>query len=306
MGKKSRRREKGTQGHTATSPTRGANESACANNGIFEDDEAQERVDRELDTKLEKVILEAMSGKDARRGPGARAELMQRFFHILGVDLTQYDDNAETFHDPDQASRMKRASRYTSVMSLRYWIRWDLIECRATGMMRLERTLAIKDDGDPRKSLSRLEELRAAELKPAMFESIKHSALQPPAASTPKHQGLSDLACFCSIGNAELVEKVIVKLTTAGSEERKQLIERKETCFRLTPLHIATLFATWSPTMIEYVKVVNVLLSFGANPFAKDIWGYTVLHYATDRKYIMFTCWVPNTKLFDPLADDLT
>jgi len=120
---------------------------------------------------------------------------------------------------------------------------------------------------------------------PAVAESVI-----VPEKIAPEHQklqGMSVFALFCHLGNAYMVEKILLSLTAVGSEERRMLLERRETSLRLPPLLVVILYSIiLCETQAEFEKVADVLLLYGADPFATDVLGRNAIHYATDGKMI--------------------
>mmetsp|Transcript_37067 Transcript_37067/g.64990 ORF Transcript_37067/g.64990 Transcript_37067/m.64990 type:complete len:556 (-) Transcript_37067:298-1965(-) len=100
--------------------------------------------------------------------------------------------------------------------------------------------------------------------------------------------GLSPFAMMCCSGNAAVVEKAI-KQTAKGSKERMQLLERRETGMRLTPLLLAIAmskhkrFASRATGVkeadVDHVNVVKILLHYGARPDCKELTGKSAAHY---------------------------
>ncbi|KAL7526296.1 hypothetical protein ACHAWF_001714, partial [Thalassiosira exigua] len=105
--------------------------------------------------------------------------------------------------------------------------------------------------------------------------------------------GLGPFARSCASGNAKAVEEAI-KQTMEGSEERMQLLERRETGMRLSPLMIAIAiskckqyFSHLTGAMLasmDHVKVVRVLLKYGAKPDCRELTGKTVVHYGASSR----------------------
>lgn len=96
---------------------------------------------------------------------------------------------------------------------------------------------------------------------------------------------LSDMAVSCIFGSVKEVEK---KLQEAANEEGEsavtRLLETRETSLRLSPLlmmvSISKNFDLDGQALREnQVKVVKVLLKYGARPDARDVCGKTVCHY---------------------------
>ena len=102
------------------------------------------------------------------------------------------------------------------------------------------------------------------------------------------YRGLSPFALMCCVGNAKGVEKAL-KETTAGSEERMHLLERRETGMRWSPLLFAVATSKCKPTIaamtgtreaeMDHMNTVRILLLFGARPDCKELTGKTVVHY---------------------------
>mmetsp|Transcript_2551 Transcript_2551/g.3720 ORF Transcript_2551/g.3720 Transcript_2551/m.3720 type:complete len:569 (+) Transcript_2551:145-1851(+) len=100
--------------------------------------------------------------------------------------------------------------------------------------------------------------------------------------------GLSPFARACCLGNASAVEQAI-KQTAEDSEERMHLLERRETGMRLTPLLLAVAISKCKPyacgitgtniAAMNHMKVVKLLLQYGARPDCKEASGKTMVHY---------------------------
>lgn len=124
--------------------------------------------------------------------------------------------------------------------------------------------------------------------------------------------GLTPFAMMCCLGNATAVEKAI-KLTAEGSEERMQLVERRETGMRFTPLLLAIAISKCKPYAcsitgarevdMNHVKVVKILLRYRARPDCKELTGKSAVHYgagshATQETLIMTDCIFEAAKSF--------
>ena len=98
----------------------------------------------------------------------------------------------------------------------------------------------------------------------------------------------SSFAIGCASGNVKAVERFILA-TEKGSEERQQLLERRESGLRLSPLLIAVahskgkLHVSMAMGMqikdMDHVGVVRMLLRHGARPDARELTGKTMSHY---------------------------
>jgi hypothetical protein len=101
---------------------------------------------------------------------------------------------------------------------------------------------------------------------------------------------LSRPGYYASYPFPKKLEDHITSSTKPGTEERKLLVEKRDTTFRLSPLMCAVFMfglvnidseKTADGFKRDYKQSVHLLLKYGANPFAKDITGRTVIHYAT-------------------------
>ena len=102
-------------------------------------------------------------------------------------------------------------------------------------------------------------------------------------------RGLSPFGYACAQGNKQMVLNMI-KATKEWSNERMQLLEKRETSLRLSPLLITIAFSKAKSTVcyhtgvseinMDHVGVVEALLRYGARPDVKELSGRTVIHYA--------------------------
>jgi len=130
---------------------------------------------------------------------------------------------------------------------------------------------------------------------------------------------LSSFSRLCAVGNAAMVEKRI-KATSEFSNERKMLLEKRETGMRLSPL-LMTIY--WSKQKertsqmtrvnlqdMNHLRTVKVLLKYGARPDVRDVTGKTMAHYgagswATDETMLMNDHCVEATKACDYFGKDV-
>jgi hypothetical protein len=103
---------------------------------------------------------------------------------------------------------------------------------------------------------------------------------------------LSMFAIACITGMYSKVQKMLEEVagknqdvSETPSPELIQLLERRETCLRLTPLLMVVSMGknlrigNASTLDSQQVKVVELLLKYGARPDARDVCGKTVCHY---------------------------
>lgn len=105
--------------------------------------------------------------------------------------------------------------------------------------------------------------------------------------------GFSPFAMSCCLGNAKAVEKAIDE-TVEGSDERTHLLERRESGIRLSPLLLAIAISKVKSYTCQitgtreadmnHVKVVKVLLRYGARPDCKELTGKSAVHYAAGSR----------------------
>jgi len=86
---------------------------------------------------------------------------------------------------------------------------------------------------------------------------------------------------FCSLGDFERVRKI---LHQTNVQELKNLVEKRFSSMRLSPLVLTVaaskiLSIRLANKASDHVKVIQLLLKYGANPYAKDVVGKTVCHY---------------------------
>ena len=101
--------------------------------------------------------------------------------------------------------------------------------------------------------------------------------------------GFSPFGNACATGDVSKVENML-KVTETGSEERRQLLERRETGMRFSPLCLTTaLYKSRQHvsmrlkipvSQMDHVAVFKMLLKYGAAPDGKEATGKTVVHYA--------------------------
>ncbi|KAL7531753.1 hypothetical protein ACHAXR_004216, partial [Thalassiosira sp. AJA248-18] len=90
-------------------------------------------------------------------------------------------------------------------------------------------------------------------------------------------------AMMCCLGNAKAVEKAIQET------DEDELLEQRESGMRLSPLLLAIAISKCKPYVcsitgaveanMDHVKVVKVLLRYGAKPDCKDLTGKSAVHY---------------------------
>jgi hypothetical protein len=102
---------------------------------------------------------------------------------------------------------------------------------------------------------------------------------------------MSEFARECLVGNVPAVQKKLDEalssaITEEGppSEKLIQLLEKRETALRLSPLMIMASMAknmSLPPAMVmkQQIQVAKLLLQYGARPDARDVCGKSVCHY---------------------------
>lgn len=121
----------------------------------------------------------------------------------------------------------------------------------------------------------------------------ENTILYPGEYQFYSNRRLPPFALFCCAGIADdMVDKILSK-TKPGSKERHQLLESRQLTFRLSPLLLAIYFAWYGCNLhdpnddrSDYEGVVETLLNYGFDPFARDILGQPGIHYACHRKYL--------------------
>lgn len=99
-------------------------------------------------------------------------------------------------------------------------------------------------------------------------------------------QYMSEFAMHCVQGNTNLVESILKK---SSFEERKKLMEKRETSFRMSAILFVVAISK-HPLIVQlatgrrvvdmdFVGVAKALLKYGARPDAKDVSGKTASHY---------------------------
>jgi hypothetical protein len=97
---------------------------------------------------------------------------------------------------------------------------------------------------------------------------------------------MSEFVMHCIQGKTQLVETILKK---ASLEERRKLMEKRETSFRLSAILFVIAISKY-PEIVEqatgrrmadmdFIGVAKVLLKYGARPDIKDVSGKTVAHY---------------------------
>lgn len=101
--------------------------------------------------------------------------------------------------------------------------------------------------------------------------------------------GFSPFARACGLGNAQAVIDMI-NATEEGSEERMQLLERRETGMRLTPLlitialskckvFVCSVLPGVNEADMDHLRVIEILLRHGARPDCKELSGKSAVLY---------------------------
>jgi hypothetical protein len=91
------------------------------------------------------------------------------------------------------------------------------------------------------------------------------------------------MACIC--GNTAFVKKTILDSYSHSvhdnKEEMRKILETRETSLRLSPLLLIASAGknAYGIPRENHVAVTHLLLKYGANPDAKDVFGKTVCHY---------------------------
>jgi hypothetical protein len=96
-----------------------------------------------------------------------------------------------------------------------------------------------------------------------------------------KFDGFSDFARACTFGDVSGVERLLTEVDTDPARPSEALIQRletRETCMRLSPIlmmvSVTKTFQHDGPSLFaNRVKVVNLLLKYGARPDARDVVG---------------------------------
>lgn len=272
MGKKSRRTRAKAQEPTRLEMIRNVMKSEQLIRGEAGDAERaqvraeQEKQRREKPTENQKLI-DRMSLENSLE---QQRDLIRSLFTNVGIDWKSYEE--DPYGDGDQSNLALQASDalYEVLCSkcgdfYQYFVGAEAVVSNFNStpdvgkLEYLARMLGVNPDD----VLARADSFHAA------TDSV----------------GLSRLAYYCSLPDADKVDEIIRTSTDRGSVERKHLLERRETSFRLTPL----MFAVYGYLSLadrlkpgNFGDVVHVLLKYGANPFARDIAGGTVIHYATD------------------------
>ena len=97
---------------------------------------------------------------------------------------------------------------------------------------------------------------------------------------------MSEFIMHCIQGKTMLVERILKK---ASLEERRKLMEKRETGFRMSAI-LFVIAISKHPLILQlatgrriadmdFIGVSKVLLKYGARPDAKDVMGKTVAHY---------------------------
>jgi hypothetical protein len=101
-------------------------------------------------------------------------------------------------------------------------------------------------------------------------------------------QMIPDFAECCVSGNVSRMRTILRQADTDPiypSETLRQLLEKRETTQRLTPLLLIMSMGKQLKPRTSYdvvssqLKAVQLLLEYGARPDAKDVCGKTVCHY---------------------------
>jgi len=103
-----------------------------------------------------------------------------------------------------------------------------------------------------------------------------------------QYQGFSTFGMYCASGNMSAVEQAI-RATKQGSSARMNLLERRESGVRLSPLLLTVALSKFKPSIcsmtkariedMDHLGVIRVLLRHGARPDARDLTGKTLCHY---------------------------
>ena len=103
------------------------------------------------------------------------------------------------------------------------------------------------------------------------------------------YNGFSPFGYACGIGDVATVRDML-EATEAGSLQRKQLLERRETGMRFSPLcltialyksreHVSMRLEI-PVSQMDHLAVLKLLLKYGAIPDTKEVTGKSVVHYA--------------------------
>lgn len=279
MGKKNRRRATSKQGAAApASSTNGATAEgnfasvpADANASIApaSSSRSTEEEEKEKIEALQRQLLDSFS----RCSGDLEATDMLTFqmFRTVGIDQRAYD--TDPFSDGDQ-SKLKSSAGLHELWYMKQPAAFGL--CLAEALKRMDQKIPRQTTETVDDYIRRLSKVQ----EPAL------AATTVVDTNRRETKGFSDFALFCAVGNAFMVEKILLS-TAVNSKERYQLLERRESPFRLSPLLLAVKHVTLlHETQGNWDEVVHTLLAFGACPFARDILGRTVVHYATDGKLL--------------------
>jgi hypothetical protein len=295
MGKKSRRRPveahkaSGGNDHESTTTTRISNQtrlndavSSCSTSeghgilGHDDDGDGDEGHIKDLQVAVD-PLMNCLSNQNPIE---QQQRLIVEILSQLGIDWNSY--NNDPYSSGNQSELKPHGEGILD--ELRLQKQADFTHCHAYALRRISEQCIVRGPSegvDPY-----IFRLARAE-KPNVIPKTVPLLTDKVDVKVAHHLAgpLSDFALFCSVGNAYMVEKMILHWTRAGSKERKKLLERRETTLRLPPLILTIAYSLHcSKTPGDYDRVINILLSFGADPWTTDILGRTAVHYGTDGK----------------------
>lgn len=101
-------------------------------------------------------------------------------------------------------------------------------------------------------------------------------------------EGETGLHFLCFMGMQSGAEELLQEAAAVSKDKVREKLEARIGVNRLSALHFAFIGIGLRPSPIgfggshgaDYIKLVSVLLRYGANPCAKDMCGKTVAHYA--------------------------
>ena len=94
-------------------------------------------------------------------------------------------------------------------------------------------------------------------------------------------QNRQSFASLCYHNEIMAVKEQIEKLKV-GSKSRNELLDRRNTQYRFSPLMLAVIGADWQ----EGLDMIKMMLSLGARADCRDSLGKTLLHYAVQVRYL--------------------
>ena len=283
MGKKSRRGKAKNVGAAAAGTTPSALEIAqrvARHREMLQDVVGQQhreqvaedaRQRREKPTENDKLMDRICDWKNIKWIE--QRQLIRRVMKNSGVNLDSYE--SDQYGDGDQ-SPLNDACRY-DLERLYY----QLFDFALSSEEAYQFYTEVPEEPDM-EMLPRITQM--LDLNGAKVEEMMQQA-KDIKSKIESEQPFSRLACYADRSRAKMAEELILKSSKPGTEERRQLLEKRETTFHLSPLLIAA-YSFFMNTQFypgdDYEGMMHVLLKYGANPFARDITGRTAVHYLTD------------------------